>query len=240
MAFLILVTPQLANAQAAILALIFGDKVATENFNLSMEIGFPINHFSNVDDLKRRNGINFGIAGNIKFSENWYLSPTVYFMSRRSVKLENTSLNTNDSYINSLYANTTAQMKINYTDIHALVTYQLSDSNFRFGLSPQVSFLSKARATYEGAEGDFTQNIDDFVNKTDFGLIANVGYFLRSGHQGKGIIFNVRYYHGFTDVLKDNFASGKNNSSYFAVHVSLPFITEELAAKNKKPSEINP
>ncbi|WP_434035610.1 porin family protein [Formosa sp. 4Alg 33] len=230
---------QLSNAQAAIVAMIFGDKVASEKFNLSMEIGVPFSSFSNVDDLKMRNGVNFGIAGNLQLSENWYVSPTVYFLSKRTFLLENTDLHSNDDYLNGLYMNTRAKTVISYTDLHVLFTYQISNSNFRFGLSPQVSFLSKAKGTYEGTEGEFTQKITDFVNKTDYGVIANVGYFLRSGHEGKGLIFNLRYYQGFTDVLKDNFATGKNKSSYIALHVSLPFLTDELAAKNKKPEPIS-
>ncbi|CDF79766.1 conserved hypothetical protein [Formosa agariphila KMM 3901] len=235
----LLAIPQFTNAQAAIIAMIFGDKVASEKFNLSMEIGVPFNSFSNVDNLKAKNGVNFGIAGNIQLNENWYISPTVYFLSKRTFKLEDTDLHSNDDYLNSLYTNTTAKTIISYTDVHVLFTYQLSDSNFRFGLSPQVSFLSKGRATYDGSEGELEQNIGGFVNKTDYGVIANVGYFLRSGHEGKGVIFNLRYYQGFTDVFKNDFQAGTNKSNYVALHVSLPFLTDELAAKNKKPEPIS-
>ncbi|PNW25724.1 porin family protein [Formosa algae] len=236
--YLLFAIPQFTSAQAAIIAMIFGDKVASEKFNLSMEIGVPFNSFSNVDDLKIQNGVNFGIAGNLKLSENWYVSPTVYFLSKRTVLLKHTNLISDDAYLNGLYSDTSAKMRVGYTDVHVLFAYQPNDSNFRFGLSPQVSFLGKAKSTYSGSEGELEQSTTKFVNKTDYGVIANVGYFLRSAHEGKGIILNLRYYQGFTDVLKDNFASGTNKSSYVALHVSLPFLTDELAAKNKKPEQI--
>ncbi|WP_194766289.1 porin family protein [Tamlana sp. I1] len=236
--FILLSLPQFSSSQAAILAMIFGDKVASENFNLSMEIGIPFNSFSNLENSKIKSGINFGIAGNIKLSDNWFVSPTAYFLSSRTATLSSASLNSDDAYLNTLYTGVPANYKLNYIDVNALIAYQPNGSNFRFGLSPQISFLNKAKATYEGAEGEFTQNIKSFTNKTDYGMIANLGYFFKAGHQGKGIIMNVRYYQGFSDVFKDSFASGTNRSSYFAVHLSLPFITDELAQKNLDEVEL--
>ncbi|WP_066220890.1 porin family protein [Formosa haliotis] len=235
---ILLTLPQLSSAQAAIIAMIFGDKVASENFNISMEIGVPFNSFSNLEHSKIKNGINFGIAGNIKFSDNWFLSPTVYFLSSRTTNLSSASLMSEDAYLNAIYQDVPATYKLNYTDVNVLVAYQPTGSNFRFGLSPQISFLGKARAEYEGSEGDFSQNIKSYTNKTDYGIIANLGYYLKAGNDGKGIIFNLRYYQGFTDVFKDSFAAGNNRSSYFAVHVSLPFITDALAQKNLDEVEL--
>ena len=50
---LLLMTSNFVNGQAAILALIFGDKVASENFNLSMEIGGNFTRYSNLDNFDR-------------------------------------------------------------------------------------------------------------------------------------------------------------------------------------------
>ena len=46
--------------QAAIVALLFGDQVASEKFNISMEAGGIFAHYANLPDTKRsRMGINF-------------------------------------------------------------------------------------------------------------------------------------------------------------------------------------
>ena len=45
-----LFTPIQGNAQAALLGLIFGDKVASENFNLSMEFGANYSGVSNFQN----------------------------------------------------------------------------------------------------------------------------------------------------------------------------------------------
>ena len=233
----IFILPQALSAQAAILAMLFGDKVASENFNLSMEFGIPFNNFTNIDNSKSDRGINFGIAGNVKLSDNWFVSPSVYFLSKRNLELTEATPNTIDPNMNALFANTSADVSLAYTDVHLHLAYQPNNSNIRLGISPQVSFLGKANALYDGDLGSFDQDIKDFTNSTDYGVIGNIGYFFPAGHSGKGIHFNLRYYQGLTDVFKDELYSGSNESSYVAVHISLPFITEELAAKNLKPAE---
>ena len=55
--------------------MIFGDKVASENFNLSLLIGGNLASVSNVDDSKLYFGLNFGLGCNIKLNEKLYLTP---------------------------------------------------------------------------------------------------------------------------------------------------------------------
>ena len=75
--------------QAAIVALLFGDQVASEKFNISMEAGGVFAHYANLSDTKRsRMGINFGIGANLKLSENWFFSPQVYFLAARNIRFK--------------------------------------------------------------------------------------------------------------------------------------------------------
>ncbi len=53
---------QKAYSQAAILAVIFGDKVASEEFNLSLELGWNFSTVSNFTTIKRTNATNFGLG----------------------------------------------------------------------------------------------------------------------------------------------------------------------------------
>ncbi len=230
--FLLMITSQTAFSQAAILAAIFGDKVASEKFNLSLELGVPFNNFSNIENLSSNSGINFGIAGNVKLSENWYISPTAYFLSKRTAKLESFTLNTNDSNLNALYQNVSADLLVKYIDVNAFVYYQFNNSGFRIGAAPQISFRQNASITYKGELGDFTQDVKPQINKTNYGALFNLGYYFKTGNKGKGLMLNLRYYQGFTDVFEDALFSGNNKSNYFSIHISLPFITEELAKKN--------
>lgn len=222
-----------ANSQAALIAMIFGDKVASENFNLSMEIGpvFPmINNIPNSDGSKV--GLNFGIAGNFKLSENWFLSPNAYFLARRNAQL--TSLNplSNDPDITSEFAGVEALVQLNYIDVPVFIHYQTSNKKYRLGVAPQISFLKGAEAIFSSSQGDFTEEVSSMVNATDFGMIYNITYVLGKAHKGRGIFVNLRYYHGFNDTFNDSFIAGNNRSNFFSIHFSLPFLTDELAAKN--------
>lgn len=224
--------PQIASSQAAILAMIFGDKVASENFNLSLEVGVPFNSYSNIDNSRIKTGVNFGIGGNVKLSDNWFVSPNIYFLSKRNLYVNPHSLNTGNTGLDPLYSDMPVDISVGCTDLHVLIAYQPTGSNIRLGISPQVSFLGNSTATYDGDAGVFIHNIEEYTNKLDYGIMANVGYIFKKGNHGKGIHLNLRYYHGFNDIFTDNYMSGTNNASYFAIHFSLPFITEELAAKN--------
>ncbi len=229
---LLMLSTNYAHAQAAIIAALFGDKVASEKFNLSMELGIPWNNFSQIENLKDQRGINFGIAGNIKLSNNWFLSPTAYFLSKRTVGLNDYSLETSDGDLNSLYQSTSADLTVSYIDVPIFIYYQPHNTNFRLGLAPQISFLKKADINYHGGLGIFNQSIQDQVTKTDYGAIFNLGYYFKVSRKGKGLILNARYYLGMSDVFDDALFADQNNSSYFSVHFSLPFITDELAQKN--------
>lgn len=220
---------QKANGQAALLALIFGDQVASEQFNLSLELGWNYSTISNFEELKRANAVNFGLGTNFKLSEKFYLSPTVYFLSKRSLKFNSYSLNTGNDILDMEFQNTSGESNISYIDIPVLLWYQMN--KVRLGIGPQVSFLTNSTLLFKGADGDFTQNVKDQTNSTDYGIMASVSYELGKARRGKGLFIQLRYYQGFTNIYKNPINVDSNVGSYFSIHLSLPFITDELAQK---------
>jgi hypothetical protein len=221
-----------SNAQAAIIALIFGDKVATENFNIGLELGGNFSRFSNMSQDKAKYGLNFGISGNIKLSENWFLSPTAYFVSKRVFEIDNYSLNTGNISIDDQFIDKTASYQLNYIDVPILLCYQTNNKKYRFGVAPQISFLTDSKVTVTGDEGDFIQDIKDNTNSIDYGILANVGYSLGQARKGRGIFVQLRYYQGFADIFNDAISTSTNKGSYMALHLSLPFVTDAIAKKN--------
>lgn len=59
--------------------------------------------------------------------------------------------------------------------------------------------------------------------------------------EGKGLAVHARYYQGIEDVFQNTEAfpifGNSNKSSYFAITLDFPFLSDELAAKNAKPKE---
>jgi hypothetical protein len=221
---------QKSYSQAAILAIIFGDQVASEEFNLSLELGGNFSTVSNFTNMKRTNETNFGIGCNFKLSEHFYLSPSVFFLSKRKFKFTSYSLNTGNDNIDNEFMNKSGNGNFNYIDVPVLLWYEIN--KIRLGLGPQVSFLTKSNLVFNGEYGDFTQDLKNNTNNLDYGIMASVGYEFGKARKGKGIFIQARYYQGFADVYNDQISPQSNQGSYFSFHVSLPFITDELANKN--------
>ncbi len=221
---------QKAYSQAAILAIIFGDKVASEEFNLSLELGWNFSTVSNFTNIKRTNATNFGLGCNFKLSEKFYLSPSIFFLSKRKYNFSSYSLNTGVDNIDNEFMNKSGNGNLSYIDVPVLLWYEIN--KVRLGVGPQVSFLTSSNLVFNGDQGDFTQNIKDNTNNIDYGIVASVGYELGKARKGKGIFIQAKYYQGFADIYNDQINTQSNQGSYFSIHLSLPFITDELANKN--------
>lgn len=217
---------QYTNAQAALFALIFGDKVASENFNVGLEIGLPLATISNVAGTSSKTGITFGIAGNIKVNENWSVHPTAYFLSRRGGKFDQLSLISNDLELNAKFQNVPTELTVSYIDVPVFLNYQFSDSPFKIGIAPQISFRTGSQAIFSNPQGDFDASVKDVTNSTDIGMIFQVGYVFFSKKFDKEVHVQLRYFQGFNDVYDDSFVTGTNKSSYFGLALSFPFVAK--------------
>lgn len=220
--------PAQANAQAAIIALIFGDKVASEDFNISMELGINYSTITHFETVERARETNFGIAGNLKLSNRLYLSPTVFFSSGRKISLSSYSLNSGNSALDQQFIDKPGEIELSYVDVNLPLFYQVK--KVRIGLAPQISFLTHTHLQVESDLGSLGHDIASEVNNMDYGLISILSYELGKARKGKGLFIQFRYYQGLNDVFRAPVSAG-NRNNYFSIHLSLPFISEELAQK---------
>jgi len=218
----------LVNGQAAIMAFIFGDKVASENFHLSMEIGGNFTHYSSLENFDRtRLGINFGISGNIKLSERFYISPGIFFLGNRNIKFNNLSLKSPSPSLNENFNNVATELNMNYYDVPILFSYLNKKGNFKYSIGPQFSFLKSSEMVYLGEQGEFTENFDYNTKSSDFGFIADIAFIFKNYNGNKDMHIHARYYFGTQDIFSSNFSSAKNKASYFSVILSFPFIKKD-------------
>lgn len=218
---------QYTNAQAAIFALIFGDKVATENFNIGLELGFPLNSISSIDNSSPRLGIHFGISANAKLSENWSLNPAIFFLSKRNMETDRFSLNSTNTVLNAEFVDVPTKFSLNYIDIPIFLNYNFTEKPYKIGIGPQLSFRTDAKATFSNADGDFEYNIKDHTESIDFGFIAQVGYIFGKSGRGKEIHIQLRYYQGLSNVFKNEYINSNNLASFLSLHISVPFVKKE-------------
>lgn len=219
---------QRTQAQAALLVLLFGDKVASEKFNFSIVTGMNFSNVSNQPDSKMLHNLNFGLGINMKLSDKWYLKPEFRPLSPKGFK-STASLNTGTPEIDAIFNEVKTTRTLKYIDIPVLMAYQAS-SKIQVALGPQVSFLGKAREMYYGDDDQiYERSIKSQLNTTDFGAAAAITYQLSTKRGGKGMNLQLRYYQGFTNVYK---TGGTNTNNVFSFNLEFPFISDDIAKKN--------
>jgi hypothetical protein len=215
------------NAQAALLVLLFGDKVASENFHFSLKAGANLADISGFDDTSRSLGFNFGLLATIKLGNRLYLVPEFAPLSRKGAN-DIPYLPTGNADLDELIAPPDeSRMDLSYIDIPVIAQYQVADQ-FRVGTGPYVGIRTGASNVYdreiqEDDELQLAQESQLSWNTFDFGWAFEVVYSLGNARAGKGLNVHARYAQGLTDIIQDNPGDAVRNS-VFQFFVSLPFI----------------
>jgi hypothetical protein len=225
------------SGQAALIVLILGDRVATEQFHLSIDAGLNISTFNGLEEMKRGFGPNFGLGTHIKLSEKWYLKPEFKPLSRKGVR-EVASI----TEIPSDFGETENKYKLNYIDVPVLLQLYLT-KNFFVSAGPQISFLTSANqfsygTLTNGTESTIKISVQSAFKSVDFSLPVEAGWTVNLANKGSTTTMTInlfaRYEYGFVQIFKDT-GVGSANISLLQVGGSLPFIkTPEELAKNKK------
>ncbi|WNJ20666.1 outer membrane beta-barrel protein [Pontibacter sp. G13] len=212
-----------ARGQAAILAMIFGDKVASENFYLSLEIGGNLADIPPFPRSKRLVAVNFGLGINIKLKDKWYIVPQFLPLQPKGYRYEG-SLESGVFELDSLYSNVDIKRTISYIDV-PLYLYYRPYRRWGIGVGPKIGFMTNASDYYESELANLEVFVKDEVNSVDFGIAIDIALELIAARKGKGLYLHFNYYQGFTQVQK--FLPGQN--SVIGISASFPFITDELA-----------
>ncbi len=229
----LIANPFQSQGQAAILALIFGDKVASEEFNISLELGGGFASYSNLPGSEfAGTTFDFGIGLNRKINENFYFTPAIYFVSRRQAQVASYSLDSGNPDLDALFTNDQTRINLNYIDVPLIFSYQTNSGKMRYSAGAQMSFRGNVTADLTIDEGTFNQGFKKYTNSFDWGPIAEVAFNMQAARKGKGLLIRARYYQGLNDIFKDNFTPNNVRNSGFVVMLSLPFVTDEIAKGN--------
>ena len=222
-----------ANAQAALLVLLFGDKVASENFFFSLKFGANLGDVTGIDNTEMKLGWNFGLLGTIKLSDRLSLVPEFAPLSQKGAK-NIPYVPSGDAALDNLIAPPDdARLNFNYIDIPVIAKYQIAD-RIAIGTGPQFGYLTSASFDYDRSLNDddhltYSQASQVTWNKFDAGWAFELMFSLGDARGGKGINVHARYTLGLLDTVKDNPGNAVKNS-VFQFFVSFPFI--ELADDN--------
>ncbi|NME70782.1 outer membrane beta-barrel protein [Flammeovirga aprica] len=220
-----LFTASICHGQAAILVLIFGDKVASENFHLSLDVGANTSFYSNAPgDVKV--GWNFGLGTHTKISDKFQLVAEFKMISDRG-RRNTTKILPIPNFADSLISEINTSWDIRYFDVPILVRYSVSDS-WHFGTGPQFSFLNKATEITEldlknGNEATINQDIKNSFKTVNYNWAFEVVKSFGKVREGKGLDLRLRYVFGLSNVVNDN-ASVSSRADILQFIVTIPFI----------------
>lgn len=215
---------QKAHSQAALFVLLFGDKVASEKFHLSLDAGVNISGINRFDDGKTLIAPNFGLGTHIKLNDRFSLNPEFKPLSRKGAKDVATPFGLpSDLNVSSV----SSDLILNYIEVPVLLRYYL-DGGWYLSAGPQFSFLTSAKQKSEvnlvsGTKINIEEDIDDNFNSFNWSFPVEIGYSLVNKREGKGIDLRLRYSYGFNDVF-ENASIFSANHSTFQFIVTLPFI----------------
>ena len=230
-------TMSVSYGQAGILVLILGDKVATENFYLSIDGALNVSTLPGLDEYKTIVGVNYGLGVHIRLNDKWFLKPEFKPLSRKGA----TKINPITSVSGDFTIDET-KIKMNYIDFPILVQYNITPKLY-VSAGPEISFVTDANQFVYGTQTDGLEttvkiNTKSFFNKTNFSFPVEAGYCftLSTKKTSTKIRVNVfaRYEYGFMEIFKDP-EVGSANISLFQFGLSLPFIKKagESAEINK-------
>ena len=228
---IILSIPGLCHGQAALLILIFGDKVASEEFHLSLDMGLNFASMNGFDDGSMAISPNFGLGTHIKINDRWHLAPEIKFLSRKGARDVSNPIKLADEFEGS---ETDSRIRLNYFEIPVLLQYKFENGLY-FSAGPQISFLSEALQKTEIILADETmvdveQDLKDDFQNIDFSFPVEVAYGIKSIRGGKGMDLRLRYTHGFNELFEESTSFSANNSTVQFI-LTFPFVeyaTDEI------------
>jgi hypothetical protein len=211
-----------SQAQAAILALIFGDKIASENFHISIDLGMNFSSLPGLQQQEGRNGFKYGLGSFIKLNDKWALTPEIKLLSPRGAN----NVKPMNDYSGTL-TDVTYDLNLRYIDVPVLAQYRITPKLFT-SAGPQISFLTRGRQEAKGklpdgqtvtVQEDMKENFESLY----FSVPLELGYSLHDARDGKGLNIKLRYNVGLSEVIAKP-GYGSSRGSTFQVFLSLPFV----------------
>ncbi len=223
-AICLLGTYQKANSQAALLVLILGDKIASENFHLSLDGGINVSNMNGFSDGKALIGPNFGLGVHIKLNENWYLAPEFKPFSIKGVRDVENPIDLANEFVGSEIK---SKIILSHIEIPLLIRYRLNNGLY-FSGGPQVSFLTYAHqktniVLTDGTIVSVDQDLKNDFESIDFSFPLEIGYAFKNPRGGKGMDIRVRYSYGFNEIFDSNVNQSANHSTFQFI-LAFPFV----------------
>jgi hypothetical protein len=196
--FALLLSPSHASAQVLI-GYLFGEKLASENFNIGFEVGANFSTLDGFASAERVNDAVFGLFGDWRFSEHLHLGGAILPIAGRGAQ-KLPPAPTHDPAFDAQTAGGTMERSAGIVEIPVLLKWApRRQEGFRVGIGPSFGIVTGATDRYDavspsGSHYVLEQDIDDRLPGLDFGVAVDAEWRLPL------LSIAVRYTHGLTDM----------------------------------------
>jgi len=186
-----------ARAQVLIGAL-FGDKLASEHFNLGFEVGLDFSTLDGLAGAERVKHPVFGLFADWRFSEHLHFTGAFLPIGGRGAS-NLSPVPTGDPALDGQTAGAPATRSLSTIEFPLRLAWAPKrDSGFRAGAGPSFALIVGANDRYaipaESGSYVVERDIGDLLPGLDFGISADVEW------RFKMLAIAVRYTHGLTDL----------------------------------------
>jgi hypothetical protein len=210
-------------ASQALLAILFGDKLSTETFQMGMNIDLGWSGVSSIDGSSLKRAFSFGAYGEFKLSDHWRLQPELTIKTPGgaqglaygdpAVPFELIG----DSLVDDAVLNGSVTRSAGYVSLPVLLKYVAGPIGI--GAGGQVGYMTRANDRLESdvlqGQLQLEQDVTDALNRWDGGLVFSLEYALKPSLQMRSMRINAKYYLGLADTVKDNPGDAVKNSILF-------------------------
>ena len=187
-----------ARAQVLI-GYLFGEKLASENFNMGFEIGVNFATLDGMGDADRIRKTVFGLFADWRFSEHFHLGGALLPFAGRGASGLEPAL-TGDPAIDGQIAGGSMTRNLGYLEIPVSLRWAPKrQTGFRAGVGASFGVITGAEDRYEATTTAGTpyiveRDIEDELESLDLGLTAEIEW------RFPMLSIAARYTHGLTDL----------------------------------------
>jgi hypothetical protein len=168
---------------------------SAQHVNFGVKGGLNLYNVNNDNDVEydSKIGYHIGMLLHIHLTSNFAFQPELLYSSQGA------KYNTGNDDTN---------LKLGYANVPLMILYMF-DNGFRFGVGPQVGFLTSAKVEMNGNEVDIKEEIKNI----DFAIGVGIGYINPSS--GWGV--DARYNHGLSNINENGSVNSYNRGFQFGV-----------------------
>ena len=210
----------------ALIALLLGDKVGSDNVKMGLFLGEQGSYISNANTTSFKPNLSLAIGAyvDVKIDKNnkWFIQNYLLFKAPKGAS--GLDVNKESFPVDTFITAHTDMIKrsLTYLQLTPVVRYCFTPS-WSVGLGPYVGFLIKGTDTYSAHldKGDLahTMKMTNNYRTVECGLAFDVQYRLL---KGRGIQVNLRYELGLLNVYKSNTGmNGLNRAFHLGVGIPI-------------------